>query len=66
MTNHFKCKAEEAGYCNQWLRSCVSWNNCNLARYGAPSPGCNASSPLDREECNGCEWQSWKKENYVD
>lgn len=64
--NNFKCKAEKSGYCNQWLRECVSWNNCNLENYGAPCPGCIASSPLEHEKCNGCEYKKWKQENYCD
>ena len=66
ISNKFRCKAEESGYCNQWLRQCVSWENCNFKSYGAPCPGCVASSPLKHEQCNGCKYQKWKKDNYCD
>lgn len=36
MATNFKCKADDNGYCRQWLRSCVGWENCNLKGYGAP------------------------------
>lgn len=62
---NFICKANHSGYCKQWLRECVSWNNCNLGSYGSPCPGCNFSSPLERNECKSCEYFSWKKENYI-
>lgn len=61
----FKCKAEKNGYCDQWLRGCTSWNNCNLSNYGAPCPSCINSSPLENENCKECEHLCWKKENYI-
>ena len=65
MPDNFKCKAESAGYCNQWLRACVGWENCNLKHHGAPCPGCEDSSPLDAEDCKRCKHQPWKQENYI-
>lgn len=62
--NNFQCRAEQGKYCNQWLRACVGWNNCNLEGYGAPCPGCTYSSPLENQNCEGCHYKDWKKENY--
>lgn len=65
MRNKFKCKANKAGYCDHWLRECVSWNNCNIgSNYDAPCPYCIASSPLNNEQCNDCIHKEWKQENY--
>lgn len=65
MESNFKCKAESAGYCNRWLRTCVGWDNCNLQGYGAPCPGCESSSPLDSEKCRSCKHKPWKEANYI-
>ncbi len=64
MKDNFKCKANDNGYCKQWLRTCVGWKNCNLKRYGSPCAGCIASSPLENEQCKECNHMSWKRENY--
>lgn len=66
MESKFKCRAEESRYCKEWLRACVSWNNCNLSEYGAPCPGCVYSSPLDNPGCDNCEYKDWKAKNYID
>ena len=65
MATNFKCKADDNGYCRQWLRSCVGWENCNLKGYGAPCPGCTASSPVEDEQCRDCDHMSWKRNNYI-
>lgn len=62
--DNFKCRAESLNYCNQWLRSCVSWQNCNIANYGAPCPYCETSSPLESESCKTCVHYDWKKAHY--
>ena len=64
--DNFKCKAEKCKYCNQWLRPCVGWESCNLKDYGAPCPGCIASSPLDNERYKNCVHKTWKKQNYIE
>lgn len=66
MGDRFECRAESAGYCRQWLRECVSWNNCHIEDYGAPCPQCIASSPLENERCDGCIHQGWKRDNYCE
>lgn len=66
MPNRFMCRAIDAGYCNQWLRACPGWRNCNLGKNLAPCPGCVASSPLDNPVCQDCEFKSWKEENYIE
>lgn len=62
--DNFECKACKANYCNQWLRACVGWENCNLNSYGAPCPGCVSSSPLDAQPCQKCKHFPWKQANY--
>lgn len=64
MKDNFKCKGEKAGYCNQWLRECVSWSNCHINNYGAPCPFCTAASPLENEQCSDCVHKEWKHENW--
>ena len=66
MVDNFKCKANNGGYCKQWLRDCVGWEHCNLKSYGAPCPGCHASSPLTHKQCEDCNYKKWKHDNYID
>lgn len=66
LQDNFKCRAEVSGSCKQWLRECVAWENCQLKSYGAPCPNCVASSPLEHQQCNGCMYQKWKKDNYCE
>ena len=60
--NSFRCKAEESGYCNMWLRACVGGENC--AQGCCPYCVYAGISPAEKSICNECEKYSWKKENY--
>lgn len=64
MTNQFKCRANNSGYCSMWLRECVGADNCKQGY----CPYCihSAISPKECSICNDCEHFEWKRENYVE
>ena len=60
----FKCKAEESGYCQRWLRECVGGENC--AQGYCPYCEYGGISPKEKSICDDCEKFQWKKENYIE
>lgn len=63
MKNNFKCKANNDGYCDMWLRSCVGVDNCQQGT----CPYCvHAGISPTETICTECKQGQWKKENYID
>ena len=62
--NNFKCRANNGGYCDFWLRECVGQNNCEQGK----CPYCINSgiSPKIESICTECEQFDWKKKNYIE
>lgn len=60
--NAFKCKHSEDGYCNLWLRECVSQGACKQGNCAHCVNG--AIPPQVHSVCDDCNLYTWKKENY--